>query len=119
MASSLYAKFCSGHNIKEGAPFRANICARRGHCSRLQVRKISGDECAGESEEIVDATGPYPGGDRAGWATESAVGNDHVGGLLAEHRHRFAAILSDADRMSVTLKQMRQKLAHAEFVIDD
>ena len=47
------------------------------------------------------------------------VGNDHVGGLFPEDCHRFAAILRDADRMSVTLKQMRQKLTHAELVVND
>ena len=44
---------------------------------------------------------------------------DHdVSRLLPERLHCLAAVLSRADRVPVTLEQMRQKLTHAKFIID-
>jgi hypothetical protein len=37
---------------------------------------------------------------------------------LPEHLHRLTAVLSRADRVTITLEQMRQELTHAKFVID-
>jgi hypothetical protein len=38
--------------------------------------------------------------------------------LLTEEQHGLAAVLGHANRVTIALKQVRQKLTHAEFVID-
>src|ERR1041385_6166627 len=46
------------------------------------------------------------------------VRDDYVSGLLTEHIHGLTPIFSDAHGMAVALKQMRQELPHAQFVVD-
>jgi hypothetical protein len=40
-------------------------------------------------------------------------------GCSRKQRHGGASVLSHADRMPVTLEQMRQKLTHAQLIVDD